>query len=323
MKVRSAVVFSLLIVSLCPAFVFCQDAFPNRTIQIWAGMAPGGTMDTLARALAVEARKHLGQDVVVVNKPGGTGSTASAQVANSKPDGYTLGLNSSATFTTVPFLQDMSIDLIKETTPILAFAKFELVIYVKADSPLKSFKDLIAYARQNPGKFSYGSPGAGTVAHLIMAAIALQEGIEMTHIPFAGEAPTTTAVLGGHITAGIHSPTGAIAHIEAGTLRPIAVSGEGRMDGFPDVPTTVELGYPHSLPVVSLIHGPKDLPEPIRKKLEDAFEKASQSASFEAVSRKHMLYLKKHMFGKELRTFLVTERDKTGELIKKLGGLGK
>jgi tripartite-type tricarboxylate transporter receptor subunit TctC len=322
-KAIRALALSVLIVAVCPAFVFCQEAFPVKPIQIWAGMAPGGTQDTLARALAQEARQHLGQEVVVVNKPGGTGSTASAQVSTAKPDGYTLGLNASATFTTVPFLQSLSIDLIKDTTPILAFATFRMVIYVKADSPLKSFKDLIEFARRNPGKFSYGSPGAGTVAHLIMAAIALQEGIEMTHIPFAGEAPTTTAVLGGHITAGIHSPTGAIAHIEAGTLRPLAVSGEGRMDGFPDVPTIVELGYPHSLPVVSLIHGPKNLPEPIRKKLEDAFEKASQSASFEDVARKHMLYLKKHIFGKELETFLITERDKTGELIKKLGGLGK
>ena len=128
-----------------------------------------------------------------------------------------------------------------------------------------------------------------------------------------------TAVLGGHVTAGMHSPTGAIAHIEAGTLKPIAVSGEERMDGFPKVPTTVELGYPYSLPIVALIHGPKDLPEPIRKKLEDAFEKASNSDSFVDVSKKHMLYLKKHIFGKDLEAFLLREKDKTGELMKKLG----
>jgi tripartite-type tricarboxylate transporter receptor subunit TctC len=322
-KVTRALSLSLLIVAVCPAFGFGQDAFPSKTIQIWAGMAPGGTMDTLARALAQEAKKHLGQDVVVVNKPGGTGSTASAQVANAKPDGYTLGLNSSATFTTVPFLQDMSIDLIKENTQIMAFAKFELVIYVKADSPLNSFKDLIEFARKNPGKFSYGSPGAGTRAHLIMAAIALQEGIDISHIPFAGEAPTVSAVLGGHITAGVHSPTGALPHIEAGTLKVIGVTGEERMAGFPKVPTTNELGYSFELPVVALIHGPKNLPEPVQKKLEDAFEKAANSDSFVDISKRHILYLKKHVFGKDLEKFLLVERDKTGELIKKLGGLAK
>lgn len=319
MKVKSALVIALMIVSLCPALVFCQDVFPSRTIQIWAGMAPGGTMDTLARALAQEAKQPLGQDVVVVNKPGGTGSTASAGVANAKPDGYTLGLNSSATFTTVPFLQEMSIDLIKENTQIMAFAGFEVVLYVKADSPMNSFKDLIEFARKNPGKFSYGSPGSGSKAHLIMAAIALQEGVEMTHLPFKGEAPTVSAVLGGHVIAGMHSPTGAIAHIEAGTLKPIAVTGEERMDGFPKVPTTVELGYPYHLPILALIHGPKELPEPIRKKLEDAFEKASNSASFVDVSKKHMLYLKKHIFGKDLETFLLKEKEKTGALMQKVG----
>lgn len=322
MKVRSVLLIALLIVWLCPASVFCQDAFPNRTIQIWAGMAPGGTMDTLARALAQEAKTALGQDVVVVNKPGGTGSTASAGVANAKPDGYTLGLNSSATFTTVPFLQEMSIDLIKENTQIMAFAAFEVVIYVKADSPLNTFKDLVEYARKNPGKFSYGSPGAGSKAHLIMAAIALQEGVEMTHVPFKGEAPTVTAVLGGHVVAGMHSPTGAIAHIEAGTLKPIAVTGEERMEGFPKIPTTVELGYPYHLPILALIHGPGNLPDPIRKTLEGAFEKASNSDSFVSVSKKHMLYLKKHIFGKDLEAFLLREKAKTGELMKKVG-LGK
>ena len=204
----------------------------------------------------------------------------------------------------------------------MALAKFDVTIFLKSESPIKRLKDLIEFARQNPGKVTYGTPGTGTKAHLVMAAIAAQEGIKLIHIPFNGDAPTATAVLGGHVTAGACSPAGPIAHVEAGTLKIIAVVGDERMDAFPNIPTIVELGYPYPLPVVHFLHGPRGLPEPIEKRLEDAFEKASKSAAFEEIAIQNMLYLKKHLFGKELATFLLNERTKTGELIHKLG-LGK
>jgi tripartite-type tricarboxylate transporter receptor subunit TctC len=321
-KVKCAFSLSLVILAVCPALVFGQGAFPTKPIQVFVGMAPGGSMDMLTRALAQDAKRYLGQEVVVVNKPGAAGSSAAAQIAAAKPDGYTLCVTPSSTFTVTPFIQDLPMDLIKENTPILGFAKFDVTIYVKSENPVKGLKDLIEFARQNPGKVTYGTPGTGTKAHLVMAAIAAQEGVKMIHMPFAGDLPTATAVLGGHVTAGASSPAGPIAHVEAGTLKIIAVVGDERMDAFPTIPTVVELGYPYPLPVVHLLHGPKGLPEPIEKKLEDAFEKASKSAMFEDIAVKNMLYLRKHMFGKDLGTFLLNERTKTGELIQKLG-LGK
>lgn len=322
MKVTCVLAISLAIVTLCPVLVFGQGAFPTKTIQVYVGMAPGGSMDLLTRALAQDARKYLGQEVVVVNKPGAAGSSAATQVAAAKPDGYTLCVTPSTTFTATPFIQDLPVDLIKESTPILGFAKFDVTIFVKSDGPIKGLKDLIEFARQNPGKVTYGTPGMGTRAHLVMAAIALQEGVKMSHMPFAGDVPTATAVLGGHVTAGACSPAGPIAHVEAGTLKIIAVVGNERMDAFPNIPTIVELGYPYPLPVVHFLHGPRGLPEPVEKKLEDVFEKASQSAAFEDIAIKNMLYLKKHLLGKELEAFLVDQKTKTGELIQRVG-LGK
>ena len=319
MKVRLVLAVSFIIFAITPALVFSQAAFPTKPIQIYVGMAPGGSLDVLTRALAQEAKRYLGQEVVIVNKPGSAGVVAAAQVAAAKPDGYTLGATPSSTFTVTPFIQDLNVDLVKENTSILSFAKFDVVVFVKPDSPIKTLKDFIEYARQNPGKATYGTPGVGTRAHLAMGAVAAHEGVKINHIPFPGDVPTATAVLGGHIMVGGCSPVGPISHLQAGTLRLIAVVGEERMDLFPNVSTIVELGYPYPLPVVHFLHGPKGLPDPIAKKLEDAFEKASQTPAFKDIAVKNLLYSKKHMFGRELTTFLLNERAKTGELIQKLG----
>ena len=319
MKARFFFAAFLMCVVAIPALSYGQVVYPNKPIQIFIGMAPGGSLDVLVRTLAQEAKRYLGQEVVCVNKPGAAGSVAAALVATAKPDGYTLGASPSSTFTVTPFFQDLNVDLIRENTSILSFAKFDVVVFVKPDSPIKTLRDFIEYAKQNPGKATYGTPGTGTRAHLAMGAIAAQEGIKINHVPFPGDMPTATAVLGGHIMAGGCSPAGPISHFQAGTLRLITVIGDERMDLFPNVPTSVELGYPHPLPVVHFLHGPKGLPESIVKKLEDAFEKASQSPIFTEVATKNVLYSKKHLFREELTGFLLNERTKTGDLIQKLG----
>ena len=244
---------------------------------------------------------------------------AALQVSAARPDGYTLGVSPSSTFTVNPFLQDLQVDLVKESTVLLSFAKFNVAIFVKPDSPFTTLKDVIEYARRNPGKLTYGNPGVGTRPHLVMAAIAAHEQLKINFVPFPGDAPTVTALLGGHIMTAGCSAGGWVPQMEAGALRLLAVCEEERTDGYPNIPTVVELGYPYPLPLVVFAHGPKNIPEPVRKKLEDAFEKASQSPIFKDVAIKNALYAKKHMFHQELTQFLLTERTKTGELIQKLG----
>ncbi len=319
MNVKLAAGIVIFIALAVPALVFGQAAYPTKPIQVFVGMAPGGSMDVLVRGLAQEAKKYLGQEVVVVNKPGSAGALAAAQVANAKPDGYTIGASPSSTFTVTPFIQDLRIDLVKESTMILSISRFDVVVFVKPDSPIKTLKDFFAYARKNPGKATYGTPGVGTKAHLAFGAIAAQEGVKINHVPFPGDVPTATAVLGGHIMLGATSPVGPLSHLQAGTLRMITVIGDERMELFPKVPTSVELGYPYPLPVVHFLHGPKGLPKPIVAKLEDAFEKASQTPVYKDLAARNLLISKKHMTGNELAKFLFDERAKTGELIQKYG----
>lgn len=301
---------------------YAQLDYPTKPIQIMIGYAAGGSTDVLVRALAQEAKTYLGQEVVVINKPGAAGTVAAIAVATAKPDGYTLGASPSSTFTVAPFLLELSVDIVKETTPLLSFAKFNVGILVKSDSPFKTLKELMEYAKQNPGKVTYGHPGVSTRPHLVMEMMAAQEGVKMNFVAFPGDIPTTTALLGGHIVAAGCSAGGWISHVQAGTLRLLAVVEEERMDPFPNTSTIVELGYPYSLPLVVFLFGPKGLSEPIVKKLVDAFDKASQSPIFKKVASENALYAKRNILREDLSNFLNTEKAKTGEIIKKLG-LGK
>jgi len=296
-----------------------QTDYPNRPIQVLIGYAPGGSTDVLLRSLAQEARKYLGQEMLIINKPGAAGTAAASQVATARPDGYTLGASPSSTFTSAPFFLDLSIDLLKESTPIFSFAQFHVAILVKPDSPFNTLKDLLDYAKQNPGKVTYGHPGVSTRPHLVMAAIANHDGIKMNLMPFPGDAPTVTALLGGHVTAAGCSGGGWVPHVEAGTLRPLALTEQERSDLFPKIPTIVELGYPYPIPLVVFLHGPRGLPEPVVKKLEDAVSKASQTPVFKEVAAKNVLSAKKNMGREELSRFLQSEKEKTGDIVQKLG----
>jgi len=316
-----SMIFSLFFL-ISPGFSGAQSDYPTKPIQILVGFAPGGTTDVIIRALGQEAKKYLGHEIIIVNKPGAAGMVSAAQVVTAKPDGYTLGGAPSSPFTITPFLQDLTFDPVEETTPILSFAKFNSGILVKSDGPFKTLKDFLEYAKQNPAKATYGHPGVGTRPHLVMGAMAARDGIKINFVAFPGDAPATTALLGGHIMAMGGSGGFWVPHVQAGTLRLVAVMEEERDELFPEVPTIVELGYPYALPLVVFLYGPKGLPEAIIKKLEDAFNKASQSPVFREVAKNNSLYAKKNMFREELLKFLRTEKAKSGDIIKRLG-LGK
>jgi tripartite-type tricarboxylate transporter receptor subunit TctC len=314
-------IFSILLTAGLPGFSFSQADYPNKPIQIVVAQPPGGSTDIVIRGLAQEAKRYLGQDLVIINKPGASGTVGSMQVAVAKPDGYTLGANPSAAFTIAPFLQELSVDLVKDTTPILSFAKYYGGIFVKADSPFKTLKDILEYARKNPGKLTYGHPGVGTRSHLIMEMIAAQEGVKMNFVAFAGDSPEVSAILGGHVLAG-GGNAGSIwtSQIQAGELRLIAV--EEPMYLYPKVQSLGDLGYNFTMSVMVFAFGPKNLPDAIAKKLDDAFNKASQSQSFKDLTKANMVYTEKNLHREELGKFLQAEKTKTGEFIKKVG-LGK
>jgi tripartite-type tricarboxylate transporter receptor subunit TctC len=299
-----------------------QVQYPTQTISLVVGYQPGGPTDVIARVLAQEAKKYLRQEIQVVNKPGGGATIGVGVVINSKPDGYTLGCSPTPPFILIPHLQDLPYDALRDTTPILSIGTFRIAAAVKSDSPFKTFKDFIEYAKNNPSKASYGHPGPGTRPDIVMQMIAHQENIKLNYVPFHGDSPALTALLGGHVmAAGMNSGT-FIPHVKAGDLRFLVILEDDRLEEFPNVPSIKDLGYDYALPLILLIYGPKNLQENIISKIEEAFDKATRSPSFIRVAREHELHVKRNMFHKELMEYLIREKARTGEIIKKVG-LGK
>jgi tripartite-type tricarboxylate transporter receptor subunit TctC len=312
-----ATFFSL--VSICPGLVNAQKDYPNSPIQIEIGNPPGGGADLLTRGLAKEARKYLGQEIVVTYKPGANGTVSLAHVITVKPDGYYLGATPSTTVTNAPLILDLRFDPFKEIIPIVAYARYVSVLTVRRDSPFKTLKDFLDYAKQNPGKATLGHPGLGTTVHLTMAAIAARDGIKMNFTPFSGDAPAITALLGGHIMASGGAAAGYAPHVQAGSLRVLAAYSEERLEDFPDVPSFAELGYPRPPRLWIFLYGPKGLPEPIVTKLEDAFGKAAQSPAFKELTVSNTASLKKILVRDELLKNLLAERAVVADLFQKTG----
>jgi tripartite-type tricarboxylate transporter receptor subunit TctC len=265
------------IIFFIPILSFGQP-YPTKPVNILVGFAPGGTMDISTRILASKAEKFVGQPFLISNNGGGGGSVALGIVAKEKPDGYYLagctstGLIRIPQFRTVPYKLD-------DFVSIMHFGAPQTGLVVKADSPFKSLKDLVEYAKKNPGKVTYSSTGVGSPMHLAMEYVGKQEGIQWTHVPYPGSTPALTALLGGHVTAQSGS-TEWIPQIKAGVVRLLGTHGEKRMKLFPDVPTFRELGYDFINETVFMVAAPKGTPSPIVKKLEEAFHKAMDDPEF-------------------------------------------
>lgn len=190
------------------AYATAQTDFPSKPIQVIVGFPAGGNVDVLARVLAQEVKKLLGWEVIVVNKPGASGTLAATNVAAAQSDGYTLGVTTNSPFTLAHFLQDVPADLLERTTALMAMGDQRPMLFVRGDSSFRTVKDLIEQARRNPGKVSIGTPGAGTTTHLVVQAIVLQEKVDVTVVPYKGSPESLTDLLGGHITAVGSAPTG-------------------------------------------------------------------------------------------------------------------
>lgn len=262
---------------LIPILSWAQP-YPTKPINILVGFAPGGTMDVSTRVLAGKAEKFLGQPFLVSNNGGGGGSVALGIVAKERPDGYYLAGCTSTGLIRIPQFRTVPYKL-EDFVPIMHFGAPQTGIVVKTDSPFKTLKDLVDYAKKNPGKVTYSSTGVGSPMHLAMEYVAKQEGIQWTHVPYPGSTPALTALLGGHVTAQSGS-TEWIPQIRAGAVRLLGTHGEKRMKAFPEVPTFRELGYDFINETVFMVAAPNGTPSAILKRLEEAFHKAMDDPEF-------------------------------------------
>ena len=261
---------ALALVAFAASSAFAQ-AYPTRAITLIVPWPAGGSTDTHMRKLAEIASRHLGQPIVVENKPGGGGMIGPAgMVATARPDGYTLSQLTVSAFRQ-PHMQKVEWDPLKDFTYVIGVSGYTFGVVVKSDSPIKSFEDLVSYAKANPGKFSYGSTGHGTSPHLLMEEVAAKTGVQLLHVPFKGNADSTQALMGGHVMAQSDA-TGWGKFVDAGTFRLLVTFGEQRARW--GAPTARELGYD----VVSYspygIVGPRGMDPKLVKTIHDAFKKA-------------------------------------------------
>lgn len=223
---------------------FAQSAWPTKQVRLVVPFAPGGTSEIVARTVAAELTRQLGQSVFVDNKPGGAGVIAMQEVAKSPPDGHTLILGHVGTLAVNPYmLANQPYDVNKDFTPITMLAKVPNMFVIHKDVPAKDFKEFVAYVKANPGKVNYGSAGNASAGHLAMEYLKLVTGMDMQHIAYKGTGPQLTDLLAGRTQASSAGLPALSAHIKAGTLRAIAVGTQQRVASMPDVPTVAEMGY--------------------------------------------------------------------------------
>jgi tripartite-type tricarboxylate transporter receptor subunit TctC len=256
-------------------------AWPTKSIRFVVPFAPGGTSEVVARSVAAEMTKQLGQTVYVENKPGGAGVTAMQEVARATPDGYTIILTHVGTLAVNPYmLTNQPYDVNKDFIPVTLLAKVPNVFVIHPDVPAKNFKEFISYAKANPGKLNYGSAGNASAGHLAMEYLKLVTGTYITHIPYRGTGPQLTDLLAGRTQASSAGMPALGAHIRSGKLRAIAVGTQQRIASMPDVPTVAELGFKNfETSQWYGIHVPAGTPPEIVKRLQEESLKALKSSA--------------------------------------------
>ena len=230
------------------------------------------------RALAASTQKYLGKAVVVVNRAGGGGAVGFNEVAQARPDGYTLV--SIITPVTILPHQVKTAFTYQSFAPIINVVQDPAMLQVRADAPWKTLDEFLGYARANPGMITVGNSGAGGGVHLIALAFEKAAGVKLNHIPFAGGGPSVTALLGGHVHAVSVSPPEGIAHVKAGKLRIMALFSESRMTDFPAVPTVREQGVDFAMGQWRGLAAPKGTPPEVIRVLHDAFKKGMEDPAF-------------------------------------------
>ena len=295
------------------------QAWPAKPIRLIVPFPPGGPTDLVGRAAADILREDLGQPVIVDNRPGGNGTVGVGVLAKSAPDGYTIGLTA-ITLATAPHLGPVPFDSLNDFSPISNLVSMTPLIVANPALSAGNLAELVAYARANPGKLSYGTPGVATVPHLAAEMLQSAAGIKLVHVPYKGAAQQIQDLLAGAIPLDFQSSLVlALPQVKAGKLKPIAVLTPKRSPLLPDVPTVVESGYPGitAAPWFGL-GGPAGLPRDMVARMNAALVKGMQSK--EIADRFNAIGATVHTSTpEEFAAFIRTEYARWGEVIRKAG----
>jgi tripartite-type tricarboxylate transporter receptor subunit TctC len=254
--------------------------YPEKAVTFICPWPAGGSTDVTARTLTQAAKKSFPKPMVVLNRQGGAGTIGTAETIQSKPDGYTVGLSAGMALTLQPHRTKLPYGPPSDYTPIIRLIKLPLCVAVKKEAPWKSIKELIEYAKSNPGKVRIGHAGIGQTDYLVAELLKMKSGTDIALVPFPGSVENLSALLGGHIEAMSTYHGVVLPQVNAGKVRILGVFEEERNPRFPDAPTLRESGYDIAMNVYYLVIGPKDLAPQIVDMLHQTFKKAIEDPIF-------------------------------------------
>lgn len=268
-------VFAAAIALLLISTTASPQPYPSRPIRIIVPLAPGGSADVFARLVADKITQPLGQPVLVESRPGGGGAVGVNFVAKSAPDGHTIGVGPAGAMSINVSLQKLPYDPLKDLAPLSGMSRSTLLIVASPSGSLQTLKDVLAFAKSNPGVLNYGTPGIATAQHLSGELLKSMTGITMVHVPFKGSSEAVTSVMGGQTQLAIVGPAGIAPQVRAGKLRVIAGTATRRAPGFPEVPTVAQAGVPGYEAYGWLaLFGPAGLPRDIVARLNSEIVRA-------------------------------------------------
>ena len=299
--------------------VLAQGVYPTKSVRLIVGYSPGGATDIVARTIAAKLQDFLGQPVIVENKPGGGSNIASEFVAKSAPDGYTLLLGSFAMATNMVMYKNLGYDTLRDLAPITQCVSSPALLAVHPSFPAKNLAELIALAKQTPGKYAIASSGSGGSPHLAGEMLKLRAGIDLLHVPYKGAAPALTELLGGRVQMGFQTALSTVSYVQGGQLRPIAVAAPRRLALLPDVPTMAEAGLPDfEVSGWSGLFAPSKTPPAVLARLNQATVKVLTSPEV----RNQFLGQGAEPVGstpEEFRAYIAAEIEKWGRVIRESG----
>ncbi len=271
---------SLLLALLLAPMLAAAQPYPSKPVRLVVPYPPGGGLDLFARPLAQKVTEILGQPVVVENRPGASGVLGAAHVAQQPADGYTLLLAAASQFLQPFVSKNVPFDNARDFTPIISAVNYHNVVVVNADMPVKSIKELVDYAKANPGKLAYVTAGQNTSQHLAVLLLSHMTGAELLHVSYKGGSPALNDLIGGRVHMGVLVQSTVMPHIKSGKLRPIAVVEAQRARALPEVPTVAQAGLPgYAIPESWLgILGPGGLPPEVVSRFNQAASAAIADA---------------------------------------------
>ncbi len=253
--------------------------YPNKAVRFVIPFPPGGPADVIGRLIGEKLNRVWGHPVIVENRPGAGGNVASEFTARAPADGYTLLLAANSHVTNGALYSNIKYDVIKDFTAITQVAYYSLILVAHPSIAARNLKDLVAFARANPGKLTFSSAGSGTPTHLANELFRRAAGIDIIHVPYKGAAPATTDLLGGQVQLMFNNPLSALPHVKTGKLHAIATTGLDRSPTTPEVPTVAELGYPQfEVGTWFAFLGPAGIPKEIVAKIAVDIAAASTAA---------------------------------------------